>query len=325
MKNNIKYGILIGLVFLGGLFLGRWIFMTEPVQTTDHETHEAEEDETIWTCSMHPQIKQAEPGLCPICGMELIPLESSSDQDPTVLTMTDEAVRLAQIQTTTIGGFAENESTANPWLINGKILPDKRQIYSQTPQMGGRMEYLAETYEGMYVTEGSTIEQIYSPEVVTAQRELLEAQKLQDLNPNLLESARRKLRYLKISEKFIENVEATGDVVETFPLLAGKSGYVLNKKVEVGDHVLSGQVLFDIYDLSSVWAVFDVYEKDISKITKGDVVEFSAMAVPDRTFKARIDFINPLLDQETRAIRIRAQVANRGGVLKPQMLIRGRL
>lgn len=324
MNNKIKYAILIGVVFISGLFLGRWLFSTETVQTEEYVAHETEE-ETIWTCSMHPQIKQPEPGLCPICGMDLTPLETSSDQDPTVLSMTDEAVRLAQIQTTTIGNTANQETTVHSWLIHGKIMPDERYIYSQTPHIDGRIESLTVTYEGMYISEGTTIAEIYSPEVVAAQRELLEAQKLEDINPNLLESARRKLKYLKISDKFIEDLETSGKVVETFPLLAGKSGYVLNKKVEKGDHVLSGQVLFDIYNLSSVWAVFDVYEKDISRIKKGDVLEFSALALPDRTFKTRIDFINPLLDTETRAIRIRGQVTNRGAVLKPQMLIRGNL
>src|SRR5690606_19286030 len=206
---------------------------------------------------------------------------------------------------------------------NGKILPDERQVYAQVPHLTGRIESLEVTYEGMYVKKGDKIADIYAPEMIAAQREFLEAQKLIDINPDLLESARDKLRFLKIPPTFIENLENTGEVVETFPLLAGKSGYVLNKQWGVGDYVSSGQVVFDIYNLGSLWAVCDVYEKDISKVRKGDVIEFSALAVPNQKFKTRIDFINPLLDQDTRAIRVRGQVANRGGVLKPQMLIRG--
>ena len=333
MNKSIKYGLIVIVVFALGLVAGRLLLNPKKSeyrlngtssQVEEHEDHLAEE-ETIWTCSMHPQIRQPEPGQCPICGMDLIPLETASAQGPTALTMTTEAIRLANIQTQTVGEPTTGKEAAESWLINGKILPDERQVYSQVPHIAGRIEALAVTYEGMYVKKGSKIADIYAPEIISAQREFLEAQKLADINPNLLEAARNKLKFLKIPDSFIEKLENTGEVVESFPLLAGKSGYVLNKKVEIGDYVASGQVLFDIYDLSSVWAVFDVYEKDISRIKMGDVIEFSAMAVPDKTFKTRIDFINPLLDPETRAIRIRGQVTNRGGILKPQMLIRGSL
>src|SRR5690606_24499577 len=113
----------------------------------------------------------------------------------------------------------------------------------------------AVTYEGMYVKKGDKISDIYAPEIISAQRELLEAQKLRDVNPGILVAARNKLRFLKVPDNFIENLETTGEVVENFPLLAGKSGYIRNKKVEIGDYVTRGQVLFDIYDLSSIWAV----------------------------------------------------------------------
>lgn len=326
MNNTIKYGLIIIAIFALGLVAGRLFLNPDKseLQVQEHEDHLAGE-ETIWTCSMHPQIRQPEPGQCPICGMDLIPLETTSAQDPTALTMTTEAVRLANIQTSTVGGPLKQNESADSWLINGKILPDERQIYAQVPHIAGRIEGLGVTYEGMYVKKGSKIADIYAPSIIAAQQELLEAQKLTDINASLLDAARNKLRFLKIPDAFIEKLENTGEVVETFPLLAGASGYVLNKKVEIGDYVSSGQVLFDIYNLSSVWAVFDVYEKDISRIKQGDVIEFSALAIPDKTFKTRIDFINPLLDQETRAIRIRGQITNRGGILKPQMLIRGRL
>src|SRR5690625_5930946 len=105
--------------------------------------------------------------------------------------------------------------------------------------------------------------------------------------PELLEAARRKLKYLKISPEFIQKVEESGEVIETFPLQAGRSGFVINKKVEPGDHVSSGQVLFDIYNLRSVWAVFDIYEKDIGKIREGEWIEFSAQGIPGRSWIGR--------------------------------------
>src|SRR5690625_4064562 len=136
----------------------------------------------------------------------------------------------------------------------------------------------------MYVTEGSTVAEIYSPEIVAAQRELLEAKKMANTQPELLEAARRKLKYLKISPEFIQKVEESVEVIETFPLQAGRSGFVINKKVEPGDHVSSGQVLFDIYNLSSVWAVLDIYEKDIGKIREVRMIEFSASVISYHVF-----------------------------------------
>src|SRR5699024_3272966 len=129
--------------------------------------------------------------------------------DPFSLTMTENAIRLAHIQTTTVGAGISDGDEEGSWMIHGKILPDERSIYAQTPHIEGRNESLAVTYEGMYVTEGSTVAEIYSPEVIAAQRELLEAKKLLHMNPNLLEAARRKLRYLKISPEFIQNLEDT--------------------------------------------------------------------------------------------------------------------
>ena len=245
MNNTIKYGLIVVVIFALGLIAGRFLFNLKNTesQVEVHEDH-ITENETIWTCSMHPQIKQPEPGQCPICGMDLIPLETSSTQDPTVLTMTTEAIRLANIQTQTVGGPMSGEEAAESWLINGKILPDERQIYAQVPHISGRIEALAVTYEGMYVKKGSKVADIYAPVIVAAQQEFLEAQKLLDVNPNLLEAVRNKLRFLKIPDTFIKNLENTGEIVETFPLLAGESGYVLNKKVEIGDYVNSGQVLF---------------------------------------------------------------------------------
>lgn len=328
MNNKIKSIVIIALVFAGGILLGRWLTDGGSGGENDSATHAAQDKESevsVWTCSMHPQIQSPDPGICPICEMDLTPMTSDSGNDPFVLTMTENAVRLANIQTSVIGNGQTEMISDDAWRIHGKILPDERNIYSQTPRIEGRIESLQVTYEGMYVTEGSTVAEIYSPEIVAAQRELLEAKKMQSSHPELLEAARRKLSYLKISPEFIRKVEESGEVIETFPLQAGKSGFVINKKVEPGDHVSSGQVLFDIYNLSSVWAVFDIYEKDIGKIREGEWIEFSAPGIPGQSFRTRVEFISPLLNQESRTIRVRGQVSNPNRLLKPEMLIQGQL
>src|SRR5690625_253386 len=328
MNNKIKSIVIITLVFAGGILIGRWLtnnYTSVEGGSSDQTTQSSESEVSVWTCSMHPQIQSPDPGICPICEMDLTPMTSDSGNDPFTLTMTENAIRLANIQTTVIGSGQTEVSSDDAWRIHGKILPDERNVYSQTLRIEGRIEALHVTYEGMSVSEGSTVAKMYSPEIVAAQRELLEAKKMANTQPELLEAARRKLKYLKISPEFIQKVEESGEVIETFPLQAGRSGFVINKKVEPGDHVSSGQVLFDIYNLSSVWAVFDIYEKDIGKIREGEWIEFSAPGIPGQSFRTRIEFISPLLNQESRTIRVRGQVNNQNRLLKPEMLIQGQL
>ena len=159
--------------------------------------------------------------------------------------------------------------------------------------------------------------------MIAAQRELIEAAKWRETRPQLLEAARTKLRYWKIPDAAIEQIEKSGEIQSTIAILADQSGIVLKRRVSVGDYVKEGGVLFDVASLSRVWILFDAYEEDLPEIRLGDHVEYTVAAVPDRTFKTRISFIDPVINPQTRAAALRAEVANPGGRLKPEMLVRG--
>lgn len=323
MKNNKQIiWILAAMAF--GLLAGWLLFGNQNGE--EHEVHSTTTPETvsgddIWTCSMHPQIRQPEPGDCPICGMDLIPLEESSSNDPLVLEMTREAVKLASIQTTTIG--QEKAGTGNALRLSGKIQPDERLASSQVAHVPGRIEKLYVSFTGEPVQKGQKIALLYAPELITAQRELLEAAKLQSVNPGLLEAAKNKLRYWKISDEVIDDVLKNGSIKETFPVYADESGTVTKKRVAVGDYVGQGEALFDLISLRKVWALFDAYEEDLRKVSVGDKITFTTPSLPEQTFKSTITFIDPIINPSTRVASLRAEVNNNRGLLKPEMLVYG--
>lgn len=330
MKSNIKNIIIVILALVIGLGAGYFIFgNNQKVNApTDAHNHEAEAvktsaDAEIWTCSMHPQIKQNEPGDCPLCGMDLIPLEANSSNNPLVLEMTDAAVKMANIQTTIVG--ETSSITGKTIRLSGKIQPDERLASSQVTHISGRIEKLYVSFTGEQVNKGQKIATLYSPELITAQRELLEALKLKDLNPNLLEAARNKLRYWKIGNATIEQIEQKGKIQENFTVYADETGIVTNRRVSVGDYIKQGEPLFDLMNLRKVWVLFDAYEEDLSNVSIGDRIEFTTPSLPNKTFKTKVTFIDPIINANTRVASIRTEVSNSKRLLKPEMLVYGTL
>ncbi|MFT4665013.1 MAG: Cu(I)/Ag(I) efflux system membrane fusion protein [Gammaproteobacteria bacterium] len=326
---NIKIIITAIIAVVIGLGAGYLIFgnTADSASAMDTPEHNMEASppgsEEIWTCSMHPQVQQNEPGDCPLCGMDLIPLEANTSNDPLVLEMTSEAVKLANIQTTIIGEAAGQ--SGQTIRLSGKVQPDERLASSQVAHVPGRIEKLFVSFTGEQVSKGQKIATLYSPELITAQRELLEALKLQALNPGLLEAARNKLRYWKIGNATIESIEQNGTIQETFTVYADASGIVTNKRVSVGDYIKKGEPLFELMSLRKVWVLFDAYEADLSAINIGDKIEFTAPSIADKVFKTRVTFIDPMINPSTRVASIRTEVQNSKGLLKPEMLVYGTL
>lgn len=311
MVVTLIVGVAIGALFLGG--------SSVPVVAEGHEDHEHELSETgLWTCSMHPQVRQPEPGSCPFCGMDLIPVASEDDGDPTVLKMSNAAVKLANIRTTVIGE-GDSEDVIR---LNGKIKADERRVNTQTTHFAGRIEKLYKNFEGERVRKGERIASIYSPELVAAQEELIEAKKLEKSNPVLLEAARKKLRYWKLNERQVQQIENSNEPMRNFDLLADFDGIVTKKLVNSGDHLHEGEGLLEIADLSKVWAVFEVYEQDLEQAQVGSPITFSANALSN-VYEAKLSFVSPQVDPQARIIEVRADIENAQGRLKPDMLIEG--
>jgi Cu(I)/Ag(I) efflux system membrane fusion protein len=305
---------------LSGLLLGWIIFnnFSNNEAETDHKQSESEEQ--IWTCSMHPQIRQPEPGDCPICGMDLIPFEENSNENPLVFSMSDEAVKISNIQTTKIG---ETGSSENGIALSGKIKPDETASSSVVTHVSGRIEKLYVSYTGQLIAKGQKVAEIYSPQLISAQKELIEANKVKSSNPSLYQAAYNKLKNWKLNDNQIESILKSKSIIETFSIYAQFSGVIKTKNVSIGDYLKEGEVLFDLQSLSKVWAVFDVYETDIANVKIGDPIEFTTTSYPDEKFTAKVNFIDPLINPSTRTISVRANIQNNNSKLKPDMFING--
>lgn len=317
MKKYIIYIVILAT----GLLMGWFLFGNN----TSNEQHDHKEQKVIehWTCSMHPQIDLPEFGSCPICGMDLIP-KSDTEEGLSIdqFKMTENAIALANIETVVVGDVAD---TSKSLTLSGKISTNEKASAIQAAHFGGRIEKLNFKTVGEYVSKGSIIASIYSPELVTAQNELIEAISIKESQPELYKAVRNKLKYWKISEKQIQGIEETKKVQSNFAMYANVSGYISEIFVDEGNHVKEGMPLFNVANLESVWADFDVYEQDIKNLKVGQAIEIGLNAYPDKIIKAKIDYIDPILDNNTRTVSVRATLQNRDDLLKPGMIITSKL
>ena len=326
MNKSNKKTIYIGLGFLiFGLFLG-WIFFQPsevPVESvTENEAmHEHEEaNAEVWTCAMHPQIRESEPGLCPICGMELIPLSAGGEtvgQDE--IQMTEAAMKIADIQTVTVQESLPSKEIYLP----GRVEANERNLGAITTRFPGRIEELYVDFTGEEVKRGERLASIYSPELIQAQKELLEAAKFRETNPSFYEAAVNKLKLWNISERQIQNILNNENLQYNFDIYASQSGTVTEKLVNEGDYVEEGEPLFRIAGLDELWVLFDAYENDLVWIEEGDEIKFTVESIPGEIFTSEVVFIDPVINPRTRVASIRAEVANEAGRLKPGMFAEG--
>jgi Cu(I)/Ag(I) efflux system membrane fusion protein len=328
IRDNYKWTI---IVLIAGVFLG-WLFFhssrdsqgTGQVIQTLHEGHDHEEETpTVWTCSMHPQIRKDEPGKCPICAMDLVPLaevaSGGDDLDPDEISMTESAARLADIQTVKV----RRGTPVKEVFLQGKVQADERRIAELTARIGGRIEYLYINFTGKNVRKGQKLARVYSPELVTAQRELLETMSYKDSRPSLYNAARGKLKLWDLTDDQIDAIEMKGEPQLYFEILSPISGTVMKRHVALGDYVKEGSPMFEVIDMTYVWIMLDAYESDLPWIKIGDPVTYRVKSLPEEFFQGEVVHIDPFIDPATRVVRVRIHQKNPGLELKPEMFVSG--
>ena len=221
----------------------------------------------------------------------------------------------------------------------GRVEYDERRIATVNTRIEGWLENLRVNYTGRYVKKGEVLAEIYSPELVAAQQEYLNILKWSrqgaapagagesaDLKRLLAQdaeamrsAARQRLRFWDITEAQIKKIEETGVPLRTLAVFSPVSGYVVQKVALQGMKVQAGEKLFDIVDTSTVWVLADVYEHELALVKTGQKAEISVASLPGRVFTAAIEYVAPLLAGETRTVKVRFTLTNRGGELKPQM------
>jgi len=340
MKHSIKAKkVLIPLVVLFAFLLGYMLKPTPQELSTGEQLasplEAGETEPTIWTCSMHPQIRLPEPGQCPICFMDLVPVkgEDLGEEHPRRLTMSESAKQLAEIQTAAV----VRKRVVKSIRMVGKIDYDESRVFHLASWVPGRIDRLYYNFTGAQVDRGAPMVYIYSPELLSSQEEYLQALKMREelrgsadalskeMAEATLESAEEKLRLAGISPAQIAEIKERGTTDDHMTIHSPIAGTVIRKEVSEGMYVNTGTRIYTIADLSLVWALLEAYESDLTWIQEGQQVQFTTEAYPGETFRGRIVFVDPFLNEKTRTVGVRVEVPNPQGRLKPGMFVRAQL
>jgi Cu(I)/Ag(I) efflux system membrane fusion protein len=337
-KNRwVQVAIVITISFLIGYMGGKSSVdnkkaMESAIQTAkEHEGHGHSSEELIdfWTCSMHPQIKMPTKGKCPICGMDLIPVKKggSGEEGPREIKISKNAMALAELVTSPV----ERKFVSVNVDLVGKVEYDETRLKNITSWVPGRLDRLYVDYTGVPVKKGDHLVWIYSPDLISAQVEYLlalrnlKAQKggnLGEMYRRTFKASEEKLRLLGITDEQLKQIRNTGKPMDHITISAPIGGIVIHKNAVEGMYVETGTKIYTIVDLSRIWVIMDAYESDITWIRYGQEVRFSVEAYPGETFKGSISFIDPVLDEKTRTIKVRLNVENERGKLKPGMFVK---
>lgn len=317
--NTYKNYIIYLLVLLGGLFLG-YLFFGGTNQSTHNQVQHVEGDR--YTCSMHPTVVGKEKGLCPICGMELVP-KAKMDvlQDEYKFTMSERAISLANVQTHKI----TSNIMGGEVILAGEIALNENTNATQTTLFDGRIDKLRIKYVGEYVKKGQEIGTIYSPELYLAQDKLLTSSSYKDSHEKLYAAARNTLGLWKLTDKQIDDLLKSGKPIVNFPLVADVSGTVVEILGTEGSYYKQGDPLFKVSNLYSVWAVFQAYEDQLPLLKLGQEIIIISDAINTDSVKTKISFIEPVLDKGKRIVAVRANITNAKGLWKPGMFIKGKV
>ena len=326
--------LITGLLLVAAIGLGYAIHgQVRPDSSTTAEVAKpgaVGSESTIWTCSMHPQIRRQEPGACPICGMDLIPAESGTEADRGLreLSISRAARALIDLRTAPV----ERKFVTATIRMVGKVAYDETRLGDITARVPGRLDRLYVDYTGVEVREGDHMASIYSPELYTAQGEVIADVKsihearspaAAESGRRMLKSAREKLRLWGLTDEQVHAIEGRSTPSDHLTLYAPMSGIVIHKNAQEGMYVDTGSRIYTIADLSQVWVKLDAYESDLTWLRYGQTVEFATEAYPGEIFRGPVAFIDPVLDPKSRTVKVRVNVPNPLGKLKPEMFVHG--
>jgi Cu(I)/Ag(I) efflux system membrane fusion protein len=277
-----------------------------------------DDDILYWTCGMHPSVKEDEPGKCPICNMDLVPVMRETEREPSgerevELDIGAEAARLARIRTVEIVRMVLVKRIESP----GELAYDETRMAVISSRVNGWIERLHADYTGMELHKGEPLAEIYSPELVSAQKEFLLAR-----GTNLEKAAREKLILLGIMPDQIREIEGRSETATTLFVRAPIGGTILHRNVTEGERIARGQTLFHMADLSRLWIVARIFESDLGLVEIGQEASVTSDAFPGEEIMARVTFIEPTLDARTRSAAVRLEIPNPDRRHRPGTFVR---
>jgi Cu(I)/Ag(I) efflux system membrane fusion protein len=287
------------------------------------QSHAAGEDADIlyWTCGMHPSVKAEESGKCPICNMDLVPVMKETETTPAEgkpieLNIGEEAARLARISTALVTRMMLTLSIDAP----GELAYDETRTAVISSRVGGWIEKLYADETGMELGEGDPLIEIYSPELVSAQKEYLLAR-----GTELEAHAMEKLLLLGLTKKQVRELHEESDISTTLTIFASAAGTVVHRGVTSGERIEAGRTLFHIADLSRLWVLADIFENDIGLVRKGQEARITVDALQGVEIESSVAFIEPATNPRTRSTRIRLEIENPDSSLRPGMFAKVRI
>lgn len=321
------------LLLVVGFALGGVVFASRSPSVADpHAGHSKETggkvQATTWTCAMHPQIRQPEPGQCPICGMDLIPVTSGEAEgaaDPRRIVLSERARALSELRTSPVRRRADASARVR---LLGRIEPNETTLRTVTAWTGGRIDRLHVNVTGERVRAGQVIATLYSPEVFAAHQDLLVAKRQlermasspgssKDAASAALDAARERLRLLGLPDDELARMETEEQPTRAVTIRTPFAGTVIERMATEGAYVSTGTPLYRVANLSRLWVQLDAYESDLPRISVGQVVQVTVDSLPGEEFDGNVTFIEPTLDKMRRTALVRVEVENRDGRLRP--------
>jgi Cu(I)/Ag(I) efflux system membrane fusion protein len=301
----------------------------------------SEDSGDLYWCPMHPRIKSTkENAVCPICNMALVELEGGVVEAPENLSLTPRQIQQAGVVTKPV----MRRKLTREIDTTGRIEYDERRYAGITSWIRerSRINKLYVNFTGDFVEKGQLLAEIYSPELFTAQHEFLVSLRsersrnkrkaeagtsgeLAQPQFGLASSSRQRLIYQGLTPQQVDDLAESNRVLEYVPIHAPISGTVIERHVQEGQYVNEGDWLFHLADLTHLWLLADVYEEELPLVELGQAVELSVRSVPGEPFQGTVSFIDPVVQPESRTIRVRIEVPNADGRLKPGMYARVRL
>src|SRR5437762_380185 len=310
-----------------------------------------------WTCTMHPSVREKGPGKCPICSMDLVPVmketttpASSSKNAP----QHDRAAMLA-------GKPADSSATSSPsheFVVPverqqqigvtfatvemkplshsiravGRVVPETQRVWRVVSRTPAYVQELGVNAPGEFVKKNQVLMKLYSPELLTTQRELIDLLRSRDRTPGnthsaredfqrLIESAERRLRLWNVTDEQITKIEQTRQAEESLPILSKVDGIVQTLPVTQGANVAMGSPLVEVADLSVVWVWGEFYQDELPMLQIGQEVTVTSSSYPGEKFRGQITLIDPFIDNVKRTGRVRLDIQNPDLKLKPDMYV----
>jgi Cu(I)/Ag(I) efflux system membrane fusion protein len=338
MENNnqdllkkILAGILIAVVVIIGGYYG----YTRLIKSGNSNITQSQ----VYTCPMHPQIISDHPGQCPICGMDLVLKTSTTEEktnpdesnpDLNLVKLSPSQQVLANVQTEAV----KTRQFSGEKEFNGYIkINEKNTARISTPVMG-KITKMYVNFEGESVRAGQPLFELYSPDLVSTQKEFILALENYDRikksgnefataqAKSLVDASRSRLSQWEMTPAQLDEIAKTKEIMQTIKVYSKYSGVITKKYVDPGHWPMAGEIIYDVANLSTVWVIANIYESDVQFIKAGQNAEISSSSYPNETFNAKINFVDPVFDPSSRTLEVRIDVANRNYKLKPDMYVK---